>query len=234
MTTESAHTAAEEDHESVRHHFDDELDSLRNDAVGLGALVLENLKRASEAITENDLELARTTIDADREVNRRYVEMEQRVFGVLVRQQPVASDLRLLVSLTRILYELERTGDLVVNCAKALLRGDGFDLQPSRSNLLTRMLDGSAHVFAKGLDALSDMDAEAGAEVDIDDDAVDALVGEWFEGLAEDAEAVGLDSAILMSRLGRFLERIADHGVNIGQHVVYIVTGEFPPEHEEG
>ncbi len=215
-------------HDDIRQHFEEDLESIRRDTVRLGALVLENARRVAEAMLENDLDLGRQTVAADAEVDELASELERHVFETMARQQPVAGDLRFLVSITRMIYELERTGDLVVNCAKALAFGDGFDMSAQAHGVLARAARASAEVLALGLDSLADMDAELGARVDSDDDEVDDLVGEFYMLLPRESEAAGLENAISLSRVGRYLERIADHGVNIGQHVHYIVTGEFP------
>ncbi len=214
--------------EEIRHRFEESLDAVRRDSVALGSLVLENARRATEAMLNSDLGLAQRVVEADEEVNERYSELERRVFEILARQQPVAGDLRFLVSVTRMLYEIERTGDLVVNCATSLQRTEGFELSPATRGLLARVANEACRLWSRGLDVLADLDAEGGAGLEKEDDVVDDLVGEFFEILAAEAEMHGLETAIQMSRIGRYLERIADHAVNIGQHVTYIVTGSFP------
>ncbi len=217
-------------HEEIRHHFDEDLDSIRQDTVRLGALVLENARRATEAMLENDLGLGARVAEADDEVNRLAHDLERHVFETMARQQPVAGDLRFLVSITRMVYELERTGDLVVNCAKALAHGDGFELSPQARGVLAQAAKASAEVLALGVDSLADLDADLGARLDSEDDRVDDLVGEFYTLLPRESDRGGLENAISLSRVGRYLERIADHGVNIGQHVHYIVHGSFPGE----
>ena len=218
-------------HEDIRHRFESALDDIRRQTVLLGGLVLENTRRATEAMVENSLDLAHQVITADEEIDERYVELERRVFETMAREQPVAGDLRLLVSLTRILYELERSGDLAVNCAKAMVHNDGLGLSARLQTLLDRMSREAAQVFARGVDVLADMDAEAGAGLEAEDDVVDDLVGEFYTIIGQESELYGLENAIQLSRIGRYMERIADHGVNIGQHVTYIVTGAFPDDH---
>ncbi len=215
-------------HDDIRQHFDEDLESIRRDTVQLGSLVLENARRVFEAMLENDLALGDRTVAADQEVDELAARLERHVFETMARQQPVAGDLRFLVSITRMIYELERTGDLVVNCAKALAFGDGFDMSPQAHGVLARAARASADVLALGLDSLADMDADLGARVDSEDDRVDDLVGEFYTLLPRESESSGLQNAISLSRVGRYLERIADHGVNMGQHVHYIVHGEFP------
>jgi phosphate transport system protein len=215
-------------HEETRQTFHEVLDTVRRDTIALGALVLENTRRAAEAILENRLDLAEVVIDADDEVDERYVELEHRVFEILARQQPVAGDLRFLVSITRMLYEIERSGDLAVNCAKGLVHRDGYTMPPELHSILARMTRASVELFGKALDAFGEMDATAGEWLDREDDVVDDLVSDFYGVIAVVSEDLGLDLAIELSRLGRYFERIADHAVNIGEHITFIVTGEFP------
>ena len=104
-------------------------------------------------------------------------------------------------------------------------------MSPSLHGLLGRLVASAAHVFGEGLDSLRDMDALAGPRLDRADDLVDDLVGEYYTQLAgeqDGATDMQLDEAIELSRVGRYLERIADHGVNVADHVTFIVTGSFP------
>lgn len=214
--------------DETRRSFHEVLDDVRRDTIGLGALVLDNTRRAAEALLDNSISLAEEVMAADAEIDAKYVELEHRVFEILARQQPVASDLRFLVSITRMLYEIERSGDLAVNCAKGLVRLDGYSLPAQIQALLARITRGSVDLFGRGLDALRELDATAGERLDIADDVVDDLVGEFYGAVGTNAETMGLELAVELSRVGRYLERIADHAVNIAEHVTFIVTGEFP------
>jgi len=218
--------------EDTRHRFSEALDGVLRSTVELGALVLDNVRRGSEALLENRLDVARTVIDADGEIDEKYSALEQRVFEIMARQQPVAGDLRFLVSITRILYDIERSGDLAVNCAKGLIRREGYTLPPAIHSLLARMSRSSAELFHKGLEALAALDASAGRRLDVADDEVDDLVGELYSAIAGRSDDIGFDVAIELSRVGRYMERIGDHAVNIAEHVTFIVTGEFPTQDE--
>lgn len=215
-------------HEEIRHHYEDLLDEIKQGTVTLGSLVLENTRRAVEALLANDLAAAQAVVDADAEIDELYVRLERMTFETLARQQPVAGDLRLLVSITRVLYELERSGDLAVNCAKGLQWEEGLDLPPELSGVLRRLGHEAAALFSRGIDALADMDETAGDVLDRDDDVVDDTVSEFYSEIARSSDRIGLQGSIQLSRIGRYLERIADHAVNVAQHVTYIVTGSFP------
>jgi phosphate transport system protein len=210
--------------QDIRRHYEADLDQLRTDTVRLGALVLENTKRLTDAFLENRLELAREVVAADNEVDALYSDLERSVFMIIALQQPVAGDLRLLTSMIRILYELERSGDLVVNCAQGMLHRDGYDLPPAIRGILARLFQASAEMFGKGIDAFADMDPTAAVRLDLEDDVVDDLTRELYDRIGELHD---VDLAIEISRTGRYMERIADHAVNIADHCCFIVTGSF-------
>jgi phosphate transport system protein len=214
----------------IRHHFDDLLDRIRQGTVRMGSLVLENTRRLTEAVLENDLEVANAVVEADAEVDAIYVEMERLAFETMARQQPVAGDLRFLVAMTRLLYEIERSGDLVVNAAKGLLARDGYELPAETHGLLGRIGGVVAEVFARSIDVLADMDGTAYEWIDRLDDEVDDLVGEFYTLIGSSSDEIGFEVAVELSRVGRYLERVADHGVNVAEHVAFVVTGEFPEE----
>ncbi|HSG80003.1 MAG TPA: phosphate signaling complex protein PhoU [Acidimicrobiia bacterium] len=212
--------------DETRKEFDAALGELRRESVQLGSMVLENVKRLTEAVTENRLDVAEEVIGADEEIDERYAELERKTFRLIALQQPVAGDLRFLVSITRILYEIERSGDLAVNAAKGLRRQHGYTLSPPLRRTTARLCEATADMFAKGLDVLGSLDVEAGIRLDEEDDVVDDLVSELYE-LISSAD-LDVDTAIELSRTGRYMERIADHAVNIGDHVAFVVTGSFP------
>jgi phosphate transport system protein len=181
---------------------------------------------------EGRLDLIPMVRAGDEAINERYFELERHTFEILARQQPVAGDLRFLVAATRIVYEQERSGDLVVNCINMLERLAGFPQIPILHSLLTQLVDASARIFQMSVDALAEMDPESGSRLDDADDEVDDLVSRYYTEIGRQADSIGLESAIAMSRVGRFLERIADHAVNIGENVTYVVTAKFPrPDH---
>lgn len=214
--------------EEIRHHFVHELDDIRTTVVEMGTMVVANIERAGIAVTENRLEDIEAIREADRPINERYHSCEARVFEVLALQQPVASDLRFLVATTRILYEIERSGDLAVNLVKALEHIDGMPTDPATEALLARLAEASALIFRNGITAIATMDPEIGRRADKDDDAVDELTADLYQAVSERQQTLGLDVAVALYRMGRFFERIADHGVNIAENVTFIVTARWP------
>lgn len=221
-------TVGHRHHDEARHHFTEILDEIKDGLVEMGSLVIENTRRAGLAIVENRLELIPEVVAADEEINRRYAELERLTFETLARQQPVARDLRFLVSATRMLYELERSGDLAVNLVNVLGHIHGFPESPPLRTMLDRLVDESTGLLRRAIQALAEMDAEAGERLDAEDDVVDDLVSAFYSEIGSERDEIGLEAGIALTRMGRFLERIADHGVNIGENTAYIVTAEFP------
>lgn len=216
--------------DETRHHFHDTLDHIREGIVEVGALIVENARRAGVAITENRMELIPEVVAADQEVNSECARLEAMTFETLALQQPVAGDLRFLVSATRITYELERCGDLVVNLANVLDRMNGFPDSPRLRALVERVIEASTGLFARSMVVFQALDAEGGARLDREDDLVDDLVSDLYREIGRESDRIGLESGIALTRMGRFLERIADHGVNVGEHTTYIITSHFPAE----
>ena len=229
MTTERPPIAEPAGYE--RQHFDEILSKLRRDLVELGSLVTENVRRAGHAMVERRLDLIDEVRAADEEVDRRHTEIEKEVFSIIALQQPFAGDLRLLVASTRIVYEVERSGDLAVNCVNALERVDGFPDSPRVIGMLAEIVDASSALFARGINAIAELPPDAGAVLDAADDHVDDLVSAYYTEIGKISEELGLDAAIGMMRVGRFLERIADHAVNIGEQITYAVTAQMPEQH---
>ncbi|MDJ0663989.1 MAG: phosphate signaling complex protein PhoU [Acidimicrobiia bacterium] len=214
--------------EEARHHFTDTLAEIRHGIADMGALIVENARRAGLAITENRTDLVPVVIAGDEPINSCYARLEKLTFETMARQQPVAGDLRFLVSATRILYELERSGDLVVNLVNAYDRIHVFPDSPALRNLLEQLVEESTALFAKAMDVFDAMDAVAGEKLDEEDDVVDEIVSEFYQQIGRESDQIGLEAGIALTRMGRFLERIADHAVNVGEHTTYIVTSEFP------
>ncbi len=215
-------------HEDIRATFDAILAELRQGLVEISSLIADNLRRAGEAMRHGKLELIPEVRAVDEEIDRRSAHLERLAFETIARQQPVARDLRLLVATTRILYEQERSGDLIVNCVNALEREEGFPEIPGVQALLSASVDTAAGLVEMSADALASLDEAAGGRLDEADDELDELTSRFYTEIGAQAEAMGLETAIVLSRVARFLERIGDHAVSVGENVTYIVTSEFP------
>ncbi len=212
----------------IRHRYEEQLEQIRSGLVEMTSLVLENTRRAGEVVIGNRLDLVDVVRDADKPINELYANLHDLAFQILARQQPVAVDLRFLIATTRILYEAERSGDLAVNIVNRVAAHNGFPQIPAIHSLLARLVEESCAMFAQAVEALATFDPEIGANAEAADDVVDTTTTRFFGTVHAHSTEIGLDSAVELTHVGRFLERIADHGVNITQNVTYVVTSVFP------
>jgi phosphate transport system protein len=216
----------------VRRGFHHDLDVVQEDLVRLAGMVSEGLARATQALLDGDLNVAEELITNDDVLDTLAVDIEERCYSLLALQQPVAVDLRALVAATRIVSEIERSGDLVVNIMKANRRLWGTTIDPRLRGLITRLNAEVGRIFRLCIDAYADRNEALAAALDDMDDAVDDLHADYIAAIfeAHDREAVPLPAAVQLALVGRYYERIADHAVNIGERTRYLVTG-WLPEH---
>lgn len=226
------HTPDHEEHPEIRSHFEDQLHEIQAGLVDIGTLVLENIRHAGVVAVENRLNEIEAVKDADTPVNERYKDLEDKIFQVLALQQPVAGDLRFLVVATRVVYEIERSGDLAVNIVKSVGRIDGVPDDAGLRAVLERLVDAAATMFGRGIEALASMNPEIGVGADQEDEATDSLTADLFTAVTARQEQLGLETSVALFYMGRFLERIGDHGVNIAENVTFAVTGDFPNSDE--
>ena len=232
MTDMDSPPIAEEpaQHSEIRKRFEEQLHEVQVRLVDLGTMVLANLRHAGDVVLENRLDEVEAIEAADEPINEEYKALEEKVFQLLALQQPVATDLRFLVICTRVLYEIERSGDLVVNIAKSVERIDGIPPDPSISSLLARLIEASTAMFARGIEALATMDEAIGIGAEAEDEVTDNLTEDLFAAVTARTEEIGLEASVTLFYIGRFLERIADHGVNLAQNVTFAVTANYPDE----
>jgi len=214
----------------LRHHFDDELEAIRTSLADMGTMVVSNIRHAGVVVSENRLDEVEAVKAADWPINDRYQTLEADVFQILALQQPVARDLRFLVAATRILYEMERSGDLAVNLVKHLDRIDGIPEDAALHSVLVHLIDAATRMFSRGVEAIATMDAGIGIGADAEDEETDRLTSELFSAVTERQDDLGLETAVTLFYIGRFLERIADHGVNIAQNITFVVNARFPED----
>lgn len=184
------------------------------------------IDRSTEVLLEGDQELASQVMEADDEIDDMLVSLTERCYDLLVRQSPVASDLRLVVSVLRILYDLERTGDLCLRIVK--LAPDQPLLASNRETfgILCAMAEEAKKLFNIAVRAWSSRDLRLARTLEQRDDAMDRYNSLLMVKLMElkGTDAVPLAISTLLA--GRALERIADHSVMIGERLRYMLTGD--------
>ncbi len=211
-----------------------EMDGLKKRILALGAVVEDLVARAVKALLARDEKLARSVVGEDPRVDQMEVEYEEEGLKVLALHQPVAMDLRFIVSTLRINADLERIGDLAVNIAeRAAYLASLPDLKVSVD--FAGMAARSQTMLQKSLDALVRLDARLAKEVIAQDEVVDNMNREMFRVIQQEMKKRPQELEALMHLLScsRHLERIADHATNIAEDVVYMVEGEIVRHKEE-
>jgi len=218
--------------DNVRKSFHQTLEDIRQEMIQMAALVTEGIPRATETLLSGDLREAQQIVDDDDPLDARAVELEETCYQVLALQQPMAGDLRGIVTAIRMIAEIERSGDLVVNIAKGARRAFGTEIPARLRGLIGQMGEEATRLFRIAMDAYIDADAALAAAIDDLDDRLDSIHREYIQEIfrAHHDGDLTVQVAIQLALIGRYYERIGDHAVNIGERVRYMVTG-WLPEH---
>ena len=207
--------------------FHDELDGIGLTLLQMAGLVKVAMNDATSALLTVDLNSAEKVIAADDVIDEIQHELDARTINLMARQQPVASDLRTLVTSLRMSADLERMGDLAHHVAKqARMRYPNSAVPAELVPTITAM----GLVADKLIDKLSSVmehrDTVRALEIETDDDEMDKLHRDLIGILLDDGWPHGIETAIDMTLLGRYYERFADHAVSISRRVYFLVTGE--------
>ncbi len=215
----------------MRDAYHEELDSIGDSLVEMARLVGSAMGRATTALLDADLGLAESVIAADEKVNALHHDLENRAIDLLARQQPVATDLRIVVTSLRMSADLERCGDLARHVAKvARLRYPASAVPHDLHPIVLEMGQLAQRLVAKAGLVIATKDVDAALELERDDDAIDALHRELFAHLIDDRWQHGIETGVDVTLVGRYYERFADHAVSVAKRVVYLVTGEHVDE----
>ena len=218
----------------TRRAFHEELDSLRSDVIRLAALAGEAIEAATNALLAADLAAVEAVVANDAVLDDLTHDLEQRTCLLLAQQQPMAADLRMLVTVLRVIHEIERIGDLMSKVAKAARRLYPQEIDPKMRGLIDRMRDQAAAQLRLATEAFADRDvARAAALVDMDD-VMDELQKELFQAIfsSRSPDDSTLQLAVQMALVGRYYERAGDHAANVADRVQFMVTGRFSFEPE--
>ena len=215
----------------MREAFHDQLDSVFTDLAGICRSVETAVELASRALLEGDAELAERVISSDADIDAAREGVEDTCFTLLSLQQPVAGDLRVVVSALRMVGELERMGDLSVHVAKiARLRVPEVAVPDQLRPTMARMAEVAQDMVSRVAQIITTRDVEAAIELGRDDEVMDRLRRQSFRDLLSDDWAHGVEAAVDLALLGRYYERIADHAVSVANRIVFVVTGQQPAE----
>jgi phosphate transport system protein len=211
-----------------RSDFDRHLRLLEDDILMLGSMVEKAIAASLDALQRRDFDAAQEVIDGDDHVDNKRFEIEEKCINLIATQQPLATDLRVIIALLHITQELERMGDYAEGVAKiGIAMGDEPPLKPLID--IPRMAEKSASMLRRSLDALVNRDVVAAQVVLKDDDEVDALYEQVYRELLtymiEDPHAIRRATYLIW--VAHDLERIADRATNIAERVIFLVTGRL-------
>ncbi len=209
-------------------HFQREVEKLKKMLLNEAAFVEDGLKKAIKALEERDEALATKVKKSDDLIDRMEIELEEEALKILALYQPVATDLRFIVSVIKINNDLERIGDLTANLAsrtKDMMTFPKLVIAPD----IFRMADIALQMVKDSLDALVKMNVDLAEKVCAADEQVDDLHKRMFGWVQTriKGDAQYIDFYLLHLGVSRYLERIADHATNIAEDVMYMITGEI-------
>ena len=215
--------------EEVRHQFRETLRGLEEQTLGGLDMVIQQLDRALESVSYQDVELAGMVVADDDRIDGRYLEVHQGVLSLLARQAPVATDLRVIAALLDVIKHSERMGDQCVNICK-LLPLAGHE-PPTHPDILRKIVDMATQArfeVSQAKQAFASRDVDLAADLVRQDEIVNRLNRECFRLALE----IGDDPdtrewAMHMMLVARSLERIGDNAVDIGEQTAFVVTGLF-------
>ena len=212
---------------SVRRSFQDELKQLTDDLLLMGNLVEQSIEKSVQALKEQDLELAQQVVTEDDRIDAMELEIEAKCLTLIARQQPMARDLRKIATGLKIITDLERIADHATDIAKLCLRiGNEPLIKPLID--IPLMADKSRAMVKKALDSFVQEDVQLAYQVCKDDDEIDNYYNQIFRELLtymmEDPRNIKQATYLLF--VSSYLERIGDHATNLGEWLIYMVTGE--------
>jgi phosphate transport system protein len=215
----------------MRDAFHEELDAIQATLVTMGEMVAVAMERSSAALLNADVKLAEQVISEDEKLDSIQHDLEARAINLMARQQPVAQDLRILVTSLRMSADLERMGDLCHHIAKlARMRYPAVAVPPELIPTIENMGKTAKKIIEKSTHVVKNQDLQAAIELETDDDEMDTLHRALFVALLDDSWSHGIETAIDMTLLGRYYERCADHAVSIARRVYFLVKGEYASE----
>lgn len=212
----------------IRSAFQDELDGVSQSLVDLSNMVSDSIKKATHALIDSDLKGAEEVITSDEKIDTYQHELDARIIDIIARQQPVASDLRALVTALRMSADLERMGDLSHHIAKVTrLRHPASAIPAELRDLVHHIGTVAENISRKIATVIETRDTDMALQVEKDDDEMDKLHRQLIGALTNEKWTHGVESAIDITLLGRYYERFADHAVSVSRRVYFLVTGTF-------
>ena len=211
----------------MRDIYHEELDSIGATLIEMTGLVGTAMSRATTALLDVDLQVAESVIAADDAVDALQQRLDARALDLLARQQPVAGDLRTIMTSLRMSADLERMGDLARHVAKVARRRYPEPAIPAELRASIQDMGRIAvELAAKTATIIEGRDIDIARELPTDDDAMDQLHRKLFTTLLDPGAPYSVEASIDVTLIGRYYERYADHAVSVAKRVIFLVTGE--------
>jgi phosphate transport system protein len=210
-----------------RQEFEHELEAIEAKVIELFAMVAEDLPGATHALLSGNNDVIKALAEREQAIDALYPEIESMANREILLQAPVASDLRFLLSVVRIVPELERSHDLVMQIAARANHILNEDLSPRCRGLVEQMGSLASSMWREAVDSWYQRDRAAATKLDERDDDMDELYASLIAELA--AGRMSLPVTMEMTLVARFYERLGDHAVNIARRVVYLAGSRIPP-----
>lgn len=215
----------------MRRVFDRQLEELEQAMILMGSMIEEAIDKACKALLNDDTELANAVMAGDGAVDQKEREIEAMCLRLLLKQQPIANDLRKVSSALKMITDMERIGDQAADISEIVTMRSGMNavLNPS---LMRRMAGETGRMVHAAIDAYVADDVDLAREVMASDDIVDELFGDIKQALIEhlSRDASLGQQALDLLMIAKYYERIGDHAVNISEWVEFSVTGIYKGE----
>ncbi|HPJ24057.1 MAG TPA: phosphate signaling complex protein PhoU [Bacillota bacterium] len=210
-----------------RNQFDSELDNLKLNLIKMSDLVIKNIHEALHSFLEMNTELAEQIIKDDKDVNNFEYAIEKECMRIILREQPVAKDLRLITAVLKMITDLERIGDHAADISKLSVFMEKTS-KPFKLKQTKMMVDVCEDMIRLALDSFVNKDMQMAQEVIDKDDIVDNYFEEIKNMVAEAIRErnIEADYAIYLMMVAKYIERIGDHAVNLAEWVIFSITGE--------
>ena len=211
----------------MRDVYHEELDSIGSTLFEMTGLVGDAMSKATTALLDADLQVAESVISADEAVDALQHELDARSLDLLARQQPVAGDLRTIITSLRMSADLERMGDLARHVAKvARLRYPEHAVPEVLRDTIAEMGRIAVELANKAGEIIDGRDVDTARSLPDEDDAMDLLHRSLFGALLDKKAEYSTETAIDVTLIGRYYERYADHAVSVARRLIFLVTGE--------
>ena len=212
----------------IRSVFQDELDGVSQTLLDLTSMVCTAISEATTSVLHRDLTIAEKVIETDDRIDDMQHELDGRIITIIARQQPVATDLRALVTALRMSADLERMGDMAHHVAKITrMRHPEYAIPDELISVIEKMGTAALAIASKMGQVIATRNVDLALELERDDDEMDQLHRQLISTLIAPQWSHGVESAIDLTLLGRYYERFADHAVSVSRRVHFLVTGNY-------